>query len=115
MTERIGCCIDGCKRTDRRDKFDEGIQEIICAKCWGQVPQVLKARYRLVRKRWRKINRLIVKHQHDGRAINAQLWRMHSTIVRLENRNWQAIKDYMNKPDEPLDDLPGFLAEMGLL
>lgn len=108
MTDRIPCCVEGCKRTADPAKYD-GSTEIICAKHWAKVPQVMKARYRQMRARWRKAYR-----RWEKDPENQQLKRIYWRVVRLESRNWQAIKAHMNKPDEPFDDLPGFLREMGL-
>lgn len=108
MTDRIPCCVEGCKRTADATKFEPGA-EIICAKHWADVPQVMKARYRQIRVRWRKAYRCWQKHQDSPRALA-----IYRRIVRLENRNWFKIKAYMNKPDTPPEGLPGFLRELGL-
>ncbi len=103
---RIPCINPRCNRTVDAAKYTPGTQ-IVCHKCWKLLPAVLAARYRQLKKRYRK---LIRHHEKRGNASIAQSIEL---AEKLLDQNWHDIWQYFNQPLKP-QGLDNFLEEMNL-
>lgn len=56
MTDRIGCCIPGCRRTFKREDRDEGAV-IMCGRHWRMGDDRMRKRHKQLRKRVRWFER----------------------------------------------------------
>jgi hypothetical protein len=108
---RLPCVNPRCHRTGSAEEF--GDSDIVCAKCWKLLPQAVRARYKQLRRREKRLLKLIERRiaDHDIRP---------ETVAAIEHRlsesfaeNWQLIRDYFRLSERPLG-LEGFLQEMGL-
>ncbi|MDI1264989.1 MAG: hypothetical protein PS018_17200 [bacterium] len=109
---RLPCVNPHCGRTAPADEF--GDTDIVCSKCWKLLPQPVRARFRQLRRRERRLLQLIDRRLRSGAPISR------GTASYLEGRitsafaeNWQLIRDYFRVSEKPLG-LEGFLQEVGL-
>lgn len=108
---RLPCVNPACKRTAAAGEF--GDSEIICAKCWKLLPQPVKARFKQLRRREKRLLRLIEHRVHAGDIRRETVLMLESRITAAFAANWQVIRDYFQKPETPVG-LEGFLQEVGL-
>lgn len=110
MSGRIACITPNCRRTAPAEKYEEGT-EIICGKCFRNLPQHLRADHRRFWKEIRKWRRRVTKT-----ADELKLQRMHGIeemwCKRL-NENWEAIRSAVANPEKP-EGLEAILEELGL-
>lgn len=61
MTERIACCIPGCRRTFKH----KGEDEVICGKHWRLGPTEIRQLYTQARRRkkWEQVERLYYRNK----------------------------------------------------
>lgn len=109
---RILCVNPRCKRTAAQDKHPDGT-EIVCGKCWRNLPQHMRDRYRALQRRDRRIERLVMKRAANGITRPAQLNHLEDLLNGQQRRNWSRIRSYFLTPDQPVG-LEGFLKEVGL-
>lgn len=110
MTDRIPCLNPPCRRTAPADKYEPG-DEIVCGKCWKLLPPRLTARYKALKRRDRRLDRLALKGRHQSRG--PQWERVTSLFTAAQGRNWAAIRACFLQPEKPVG-LEAFLDEVGL-
>ncbi len=92
MSDRIHCIVPFCGRTSPRSKHPES-NEIICGKCWrGYVSRAAKAERTRLKRRWRRIERIVMRHKARRRDVAPQMERIAGLIDRLWQRNWERCK-----------------------
>ena len=109
--DRIPCLTPGCRRTAPADKYEPGTQ-IVCGKCWRKLPKRLTNRYKQLRKRQKRMDRLVRKAP-AARAHGKAVWRMSLRFDAQWDRMWAEIVASLQKPDKP-EGLEAFLEEMGM-
>jgi len=62
MSDRISCCISGCRRTFKRDGDEAG--EIMCGRHWRMSDERLRRRHKQLRRRFRWFQRRWDRRQH---------------------------------------------------
>lgn len=87
MTERVNCCIPGCRRgtTKLEDPEDD---EIICSTHFRMVPAATKRRRRVIAAEMRRLEK-IIPADHDLTEANL---RIVTRMLRMRNRSWRLIK-----------------------
>lgn len=110
--ERIPCVNPRCRRTADAAKHRPGA-EIVCGKCWRNVPAELRDRYRLLRKRDRTMQRRVARRVALGTICQDVIDGIVAISVRRRQENWARIRDYFLAPKAPVG-LEGFLQEIGL-
>lgn len=113
--DRIPCLKPGCRRTAKREPNDPPDVQIVCGKCWKTVPPRLRVRYKNLRKRGKKLDRLIQKARRASRAqVQHSRWMdLHEAHDRLWQKLWADIVSSLQKPDKP-EGLEVFLEEMNM-
>lgn len=109
---RILCVNPYCGRTAAVEKMHDA-NGIVCGKCWRKLPQELRDRYRVLKRRDRRIERLALKRAAKGVVRSAQLNHLESLLRGHQQRNWSRIRNYFLRPESPIG-LEGFLKEVGL-
>jgi hypothetical protein len=64
MSDRVGCCIHGCRRTFKRTAADNDGAEIMCGRHWRMGDERMRARHKQLRKRERWFSRKFDKRQN---------------------------------------------------
>lgn len=64
MTDRIQCCVIGCRRTKQRREFDEWI----CGDHWRALPKAMRRVYGRRMRQWRRY------HRDEDVAPTNRLW-----------------------------------------
>jgi hypothetical protein len=57
MSDRIGCCIAGCRRTFKKSADDPADGEIMCGRHWRMSDEILRRRHKQLRRRFRWFDR----------------------------------------------------------
>lgn len=109
MTGRIPCINPNCKRTASAEKYS---CEIICGKCFRNLPAEMRAEHRgfwrEIRKWDRRITRTTDELKRDRMKAIREQWSQ-----RL-NRHWEdKIKALLVNPEKP-EGLDAILEELGL-
>lgn len=104
MSDRIPCLVLGCRRTAAASKYPPGT-EIICGKCWRQVPKAIRNRIRDLRRTRRTLRRRWAK-----KGVHAPNTRCLDSLI---GREWDKVKECFAAPDKPAG-LDAFLEEAGL-
>lgn len=112
MPDRVKCCIAECRRTFRCTDEDAN-KETMCGRCWRTADAPLIRRYRALRRRWRRVERLLRRKaiQVNPRAI-ARERGLHQAFWRAFEANWLALKsDVQIKSAMRMDGTAGALAD----
>lgn len=105
MTDRLHCINPLCRRTESKLKFPYS-DEIVCGKCWKNVPARDKIVYRGLRKQWRA-------HEKYELRTGERIEESYQWLAEQMALNWSKIRTfYAVKPEFPAG-LEGFLKEMG--
>ena len=91
-TDRIVCCIPGCRRTFKREPDDHEDAETMCGRHWRMADTKLRERHKRLRKRVRKVGRLAQRHAIRARGE----WRIElvwGMVARACNAVWDKIKE----------------------
>ncbi|RWN35825.1 hypothetical protein [Mesorhizobium sp.] len=119
MSDRTPCLNPRCGRTF---KAEDGVDTVVCGKCWKLLPQSWRARDKQLRKRWRLVDRIAAKgdgFRQRGRKFGApgkgmpQSYTMRVKLERIWHSHWSRIKAFYLTPDKPAG-LETFLEEIGL-
>jgi len=115
MSDRIACVNPRCRRTFKREPGDADDSETCCGKCWRLLPAALTRRYKQLRRRYRKIDRLHtrVRRHRSPHVHGRQVFLIDMTIRRQFEANWTAIRNFFRPVDKP-EGLDAFLEEVGL-
>lgn len=111
--DRIPCIRPGCRRTAPQEKYPEPGAEIVCGKCWKQLPPAVKARYRALRRRERRLLRLIGRRVAAGTINLATVDRLREQTERQQAENWREIRAFFVSPPAPIG-IHVFMDEAGL-
>lgn len=111
MTDRIPCINPRCRRTASADEYEPGTQ-IICGRCFRNLPRELRERHKRHRRRFRRLERLVEKRTHKGTIQPHVANRVMRNAISDWDRNWDRIRKYYQEPVKP-EGLDGFLEEMG--
>jgi len=110
---RIPCLNPRCLRTADAAKFESGC-EIVCGKCWRNVPQRLRDRHRELKRRDRRMMRLIERRVAKGEPVSqATIDHIAETADFFWQENWGYIRACFLAPSAPVG-IEGFLQEVGL-
>lgn len=114
MTDhRIACINPRCRRTASFEKMQ--CDEIICGKCWKLVPLELRTRYREVRKRYTKIERIIRKRERKMDVLPIQRSAMIDHRLQWQvDVNWAKIRNVFAETSAP-EGLENFMMEAGII
>lgn len=108
MSGRIPCLNPNCRRTAAQDKYP-GSTNIICGKCWRAMPDRMRRRWKQLKARWKKIERVMRKRSTPGPVWNRIVDRFNAAWVRLESD----IVRYFTSPEQPIG-IEDFLKENGI-
>jgi hypothetical protein len=96
LTERICCCIQGCRRTFKRGPDDSEIAVIMCGRHWRMGDERMRKRHKQLRRRSRWFAR---KWERRKKAIEAEpkVWaKFHQTWERAcdaDHKMWNRIRE----------------------
>lgn len=109
---RIPCLNPRCRRTAPADKYPPGT-EIICGKCFRNLPKALKERHRRHERRYRKLRRAYRRREVRGTLPGLVGGRFGHTACKVLDASWVRIRRYYREPERP-HGLDAFLEEAGL-
>lgn len=119
MSHRLPCLNSTCRRTF---KHEDGVETVVCGKCWKLLPASVRRRDKQMRRRMRLVRRMAdkgVEYRRRGRKHGCpdkgapQAYTMGAKFDRLWDRHWQRIVAFFRAPEKPAG-LETFLEEMGL-
>lgn len=110
--DRICCVNPRCGRTAPKDKYGEST-DIICRRCWKQLPKEIADRFRTLRRRDKMLSRLVDKRFAAGTMPQYRFSMLGNLIDGQARKNWNAIRAYFRDPEKP-EGLENFLADIGL-
>ncbi|AMX93755.1 MULTISPECIES: hypothetical protein [Mesorhizobium] len=110
--DRICCVNPRCGRTAPRDKCGDSA-DIICRRCWKQLPKQITDRFKALRRRDNSLSRLIDRRFAAGTMPQYRINMLGEMIDAQAKRNWEAIRAYFRDPEKP-EGLENFLADIGL-
>jgi hypothetical protein len=94
MTDRVHCCVPECRRSFRARPDDGPGDEVMCGRCWRTADFRLRARYRELHRRSRKVFRLMrIKTIKSKPVFEVQVDRLYILFVRAHKKVWTAIKE----------------------
>jgi len=108
MPNRTRCINAGCRRTAPAEKFPG---EMICGKCFRNLPEQIKNDFRFA---WRQYRRWERRLKRTSDELKRQ--KMRSILGMWASRIdtvWDSIKAAVENPDKP-EGLEAFLKEVGL-
>lgn len=108
LTPRTPCLNPRCGRTCKQEHPGE---EMVCGKCWKTLPVSLTRRYKALKARDRRIDRLARRKRTGIYNTPYQLSIMAQQHDRLWCANWNRIRAFFQTPDKP-EGLDTFLEEM---
>ena len=109
---RIPCINPRCRRTADAAKYAPA-EEICCGKCFRSLPQQMRDRHRVLKRRDRRLQKRVAVRLARGDVRRSTIERLHNTLDRAFHENWQRIRNYFIAPARPIG-LEGFLQEIGL-
>ncbi|RWC91702.1 MAG: hypothetical protein EOS72_03335 [Mesorhizobium sp.] len=121
MPDRVPCINPRCRRTAAQEKYPDS-DDIICGKCWRQLPVSMRRRDRQLRKRWKLVDRMAEKgtgfrrrgRRHGRPDLGVpQAYTMRTSLGRLWDQHWERLRAFFATPDKPAG-LDTFLEEMNL-
>lgn len=113
--DRNPCLNPRCGRTFKREPGESEGCEVVCGKCWKTVPLHLRQRYKALRRRYRRIERLLRKKRAPVgmRQPEKQAWLVRRMLDRQIDGNWSLIRASILAAEQP-QGLEQFLEENGL-
>jgi hypothetical protein len=88
VSDRIRCCIAECRRSFKR-RSDDDDREIMCGRCWRTADARFIVRYKVLRARWRRVDRMLQRKSTRWRPEH----RLNHLFARAIERNWATLKE----------------------
>ncbi|TJW14338.1 MAG: hypothetical protein E5W82_10185 [Mesorhizobium sp.] len=110
--DRICCVNPRCGRTAPKDKYGESA-DIICRRCWKQLPKEISDRFSALNRRDKRLSRLVDKRYSAGTLPRYRIEMLGEMVDGQVRKNWNAIRAYFRDPEKP-EGLENFLADIGL-
>ena len=89
---RISCCIEGCRRTRKRESTDADDVRTICGKHWRMGDLKLRDRHKRAMRRIRRIKRLVQRHAIRARG-EARIDRVWERAVWACHGAWESVRE----------------------
>lgn len=93
----INCCVPHCRRKARGEKHPNAERpgyEIICGRCWRTIDPRLRARYKTLKIRDRRIDSIIrLKKIRAKPGFDRQIGNLVGLFDRAHGQNWAALKE----------------------
>lgn len=111
MSDRIRCIVPECRRTAPKTRYPD-CDQIICGRCWRTTEPKLRARYKQIGARFKRIDRLVTfKVIQQKPTLELQLTSIRLLHNALNDRMWRALcEDAQMKSRLRVEGTAGWLA-----